>query len=337
MSPKLFSIYMHDIFAELRTCNKGCLIGQVDTSTLLYADDTVLVYETMSELQKAVNKLVECCNKLEVEINIKKTKVISTNKWSTAETIKINEEKLEEVEKFKYLGWWMEKNLSGKEHLKARKLAATVTSYQLKKIGFETEHMSPDMKVLLRDTYCRSKMKYALENTHLSEKEYAELNSVESRTLKTAFGLSRYHSNTLLNNALGITPISEITKIRKLNFAIELLNYSITREIVVNYLSNIKKIPHKSLVKEVLRLIGYKEESIEIEQFKSLIHKKVAELEKISKLDKEGDTAKAIKFLLYRKTQASKNIIKRLLHWENNTARKTRVANRKKAKQNSKI
>ena len=330
LSPKLFSIYMDGIFARLNESRNKCTIGQTDSSALLYADDTVLLFETSTGLQQAVNKLVEYCDELEVEINAKKTKLFTTGKRLKNQQVFIKDVEIEMVDKFKYLGWWIEQNLSGKEHLKARKLAATVASYQLKKVGIDNENMSVDLKILLRDTYCRSKLKYALENTHLSEKEYSELNSAESKTLKAWLGLNRYHSNTMLNNAIGITPLSQHIKTRKLKFILELLEYGVTRNIIEDYTQDIKKIPHKSLVKEALRLLAWNEPTIDTETFKSLIHKKIAEYERETAREKETDSSKAIKYLLDKNSCAAKNIVKRLLYWENNTKRKQRGSKKQK-------
>ena len=315
LSPKLFSVYIDNMINKLSELDGGCNIEGVNTSTILYADDTVLLFESKDQLQQAINHLQDYCTDHEIRLNINKTKYFSTRRTSSKETISINGAELETVSKFKYLGWWLEKNLGNQEHLKARKFAALLASYQINKIGFESRTLNVDIKVTLRDTYCRSRMNFALENTYLHQKDYKDLNVTECKILKNALKLKRYHSNTLINNALGITPIERIVKIRKLNFLKELLKYDLTSNIIDNMMDKRKKIPHKSLLKECMAIIG---KDCGLQELTDSIAAKISELKEITNREQNSKESKAIKYLLERKCPASIDLARKLLFWANN-------------------
>ena len=58
----------------------GCKINEIEMGIILYADDTVLVFDNPKKLQLAVNQLNQYCMNHEIQINIPKTNIFSTNK-----------------------------------------------------------------------------------------------------------------------------------------------------------------------------------------------------------------------------------------------------------------
>ena len=51
ISPTLFSIYINDLAQELNNLNCGLNVGDIMVSTLLYADDIILIAPTAENLQ----------------------------------------------------------------------------------------------------------------------------------------------------------------------------------------------------------------------------------------------------------------------------------------------
>ena len=84
----------------------GIKIGGRNISNLRYADDTVLIAEKEQDLQKLVTNVVEESKKLGLTMNSRKTEttLITKSKERTKCTLKIEDEYLRQVEKFKYLG-----------------------------------------------------------------------------------------------------------------------------------------------------------------------------------------------------------------------------------------
>ena len=109
LSPLLFNIYINDLPQWL---NKGNtypvdLIG-VKLNCLLWADDLVLMSETPEGLQQCVHNLQGYCQKWKLEINMKKTKVMTFNKSGKKlkfVRIFVNETLLKNVTQYTYLGF----------------------------------------------------------------------------------------------------------------------------------------------------------------------------------------------------------------------------------------
>ena len=170
--------------------------------------------------------------------------------------------------------------------------------------------MDTSVKITLKDTYCKSRMNFALENTFLCQKDYADLNTIECKILKSAVGLRKYHSNTLMNNALGITPIETMLKIRKLNFINELMGYELTSDIIEQQMSNNQRIPPKSFIREILKLTD--KANLKIEEVQKTTLRVIREMKEKVKKDQNSKTSLALKYLL------EKELARNLFVWSNN-------------------
>ena len=59
---------------------KGITIHGLNVNNLRYADDTALIADDKDNLQKIVNKVKEVSSKAGLEMNVKKTKTMSTSR-----------------------------------------------------------------------------------------------------------------------------------------------------------------------------------------------------------------------------------------------------------------
>jgi hypothetical protein len=111
LSPTLFNIFLNDlpnIFDE--KCNPVQL-DCLQINSLLYADDLVILSESVSGLQCCLNKMENYCNKWGLMINTKKTKVITFNPPKTnLNTFTLDNTTLEVVNEITYLGVTLTKN-----------------------------------------------------------------------------------------------------------------------------------------------------------------------------------------------------------------------------------
>ena len=105
LSPILFNIFLARIMADALEDHEGTVsIGGRTITNLRFADDIAGLAGTAEEL----TRFVECLDKTSatygMEINAQKPKLM-TNKTNSINTdIRVNGEKLEAVESFKYLG-----------------------------------------------------------------------------------------------------------------------------------------------------------------------------------------------------------------------------------------
>ena len=104
LSPNLFNLYTENIFKEDLV---GVRVGGENVSNLRYADDTVLIAESVKELQALVDEIKDRSKIKGLSMNVKKTKtmVIRKNTKSRCKIeIKVDDKTLEQVKQYLYLG-----------------------------------------------------------------------------------------------------------------------------------------------------------------------------------------------------------------------------------------
>ena len=83
VSPTLFSIFINDLVKEINDLNCGFKTGERKLSTLLYADDIVLLAKNEEDLQNMLDILHKWCIKWRVLINTNKSKCVHFRKGRT--------------------------------------------------------------------------------------------------------------------------------------------------------------------------------------------------------------------------------------------------------------
>ena len=104
LSPTLFNIYVNDlpiIFDQ--SCNPPS-IRNMTISSLMCADDPIVLSESGTELQVAMDKPRDYCNQWSLTVNTGKTKFLETKTDFSNRFLTYNEELIEQVSSFKYLG-----------------------------------------------------------------------------------------------------------------------------------------------------------------------------------------------------------------------------------------
>ena len=78
LSPLLFNLYINELptLLEEEKVDPFILPDGTKLSSLLYADDRVILSQTATGLQNAINILNNFCNKWKLNVNLKKTKVV---------------------------------------------------------------------------------------------------------------------------------------------------------------------------------------------------------------------------------------------------------------------
>ena len=109
ISPYLFNIYAENIMRQIY-CEEyfkhfhSLNIGGHDLPELRYADDTVLLSTTPEGLEKLIMSVKRHSEVQNLFLNAKKTKIMKTDKSKQHPDIKVNNENIEVVKEFQYLG-----------------------------------------------------------------------------------------------------------------------------------------------------------------------------------------------------------------------------------------
>ena len=113
MSPWLFNIFIDGVVREVRARTLGRGVGMVgergeelQVNQLLFADDTVLMADSEEKLRRVVCEFGKVCNRRKLKVNVNKSKVMVCNRRAQLENldVRVEGERLEEVDDFKYLG-----------------------------------------------------------------------------------------------------------------------------------------------------------------------------------------------------------------------------------------
>ena len=114
LSPYLFILYIDNVINEEELSNTHSpYIENIQISGLLFADDLCLMATSKIGLQRKIDYINNFCKKWELKINTQKTKVLvgkNGSKLSSKEAWYLQENKIETVKSFKYLGVIMNHN-----------------------------------------------------------------------------------------------------------------------------------------------------------------------------------------------------------------------------------
>ena len=122
MSPLLFSIYAEMMMIEaLEEIEEGVRVGGELVKDVKFADDQGMVASTELGLQRQIDALNSTAKKYDMKINVKETKtMVVSKKGGVSVNILIDGERVEQVQKFKYLGAMMSEDGRSVGDVKAR-------------------------------------------------------------------------------------------------------------------------------------------------------------------------------------------------------------------------
>ena len=157
LSPRFFSVYMDDLSKKLNELNIGCTIGNFIISHMMFADDLVLI----SPSTRGLSTLLSECQKYGIDCDIvfnpKKSAIMFIRPDYMLNirmpVFKINDEKIEVVKSYKYLGHIMCDTLSDDlDILRQRKKIFAQGNSLLRKFFM----CSIEVKATLFRSYCSS-------------------------------------------------------------------------------------------------------------------------------------------------------------------------------------
>jgi hypothetical protein len=212
MSSKLFNNYTEPIFKTIEDL-PGCKIGGRNYNNFRYADDTALVADSPEKLQNILDKVDEISEQYGLKINIKKTKIMVVSRDTDKEfDIKVQNQKLEKVEEFIYLGHLITSDGKYEREIK-RRIAIAKSNFEKMSSILTTRNIKLQIRKRLLQCYVMSTFLYASETWSLNKDMEKRIEAMEvwfyRRMLKISYKdrttneevFTRIGENkTLLNN-----------------------------------------------------------------------------------------------------------------------------------------
>ena len=303
-SPKLFAVYIDDLIAQLINTDKLAKVDSANAGVICYADDLTIIGNDCDGMQYCLNIIYEYCKEADIKINTNKTKwmLFGTQYQRTKhanDTLFIGAESLERVNKFKYLGYWIQENRKETIHLEKRTANMIRRSYGLNKVGYNNISLDIKLRSLLHNTYNRPILLYGIENVQLRATQLLKLKTTENLIIKRSLSLSKYVSTKRLLAALEIVELDRVISIRKLNFTNQVMKNTTTRAVAVAMLSSlnndsvIKANLEKHIVEEDIKNL---EKEDNIYRLLEKVNLEVAKLEDMRQ--EEEYITEAIRYLL---------------------------------------
>ena len=178
LSPLLFILFLNDLSKELDIdTNTGNINQEIidlfQKFILLLADDTILLSESLQELQLLLNKLSEYCKKWNVKVNTDKTKAMLFRCSNRPEHFEVfyGNKSLEVVDTSIYLGVNLSCNASfykAQKHLSGQ---ASITLYSLNSL-FDSNCLCIQDKLKLFDALVLPIMNYGSKVWGFHKSEY---------------------------------------------------------------------------------------------------------------------------------------------------------------------
>jgi len=217
LSPFLFCLAIDWILKE-SVDNKKCGLRWTFTETLEdldFADDIVLLSQTYRHIQAKTHAVQSNAQKLGLNINAGKTKLMRINTKSN-ETVKMGSDSIEDVESFTYLGTKITKDGNSQNEITSRLSKARQTFSRLKHI-WNSRRISLKTKIRLYRSNVLSVLLYGAESWKTTKTISSKLDIFQNKCLRKI--LHVFWPNTISNEQLlqrtGLEPISSTVNKRR--------------------------------------------------------------------------------------------------------------------------
>ena len=190
LSPTLFNIFLERIMEDALEDHDGTVsIGGRPVSNLRFADDIDALAGSETELKDMVEKLDTASRNFGMEISAEKTKIMcNNNSAGITNEIKVNNQVLNTVDKFKYLGAIICDEGSKPEILS--RIAQTTNALARLKTIWKSKNIRLASKIRLMRSLVLSIFLYACESWTLTAELERRIAAMEMRCYRRLLGIS---------------------------------------------------------------------------------------------------------------------------------------------------
>ena len=209
-----YATLIDEIAKELKQRNLGYETeAKVKLDSLLWMDDVCLIHHDLNKLQEILDITNHVANKYHIQFGAAKCKVIRRGRGKKS-ALKLNDEVLEEVSTYKYLGEVINNKGNLSDHItEIEKKVRGATAAILAETG-NTEFKGIKMKAIWQmvDAITIPIMTYSCEGWTTNKEEIKKLQTIFNEAMKTILYLPQGTPTTILLNETGNLPIEYIIK-----------------------------------------------------------------------------------------------------------------------------
>ena len=185
---------------------------------LIFADDAAFLVHSEKDLQHLVSAFSTASQHFGLTISIKKTKILPQN--TSPPTISLQNERLENVDEFTYLGSTVTHNLSLERELGIRIGKAATTMNRLNKRVWQNNKLTIKTKMKVYSACVTSTLLYGSETWTTYTKQEQRLNSFHLRCLRRIMNIRWQDkiTNTEVLTRAGVPSIPALLTTRRLRW-----------------------------------------------------------------------------------------------------------------------
>ncbi|KAI5747504.1 hypothetical protein M8J77_015356 [Diaphorina citri] len=214
LSPYLFILLMDDVIKACKQRTKKFNIGYwklqpVFITEMAFADDLAILAKDATILQFNLNIWNEEMQRRGMTINVNKTKTMVISKNPVKHTINLNNQKVEQVSTFKYLGSVISEDGTIDAEINGRVAAATRCYYSMSRGFINKREVSKRTKVTVFKTVFRPTLTYSSETWTLITKHKSRLQAAEMKYLRRVEDKTRRDRirNQTIRDSLNVEPL----------------------------------------------------------------------------------------------------------------------------------
>ena len=148
-----------------------------------FADDIVLLSSKFQDLNDKTVKMTEEASRVGLKLNARKCKTLRTEFTRNEDKILVNNEPVEDVSEFTYLGAMVDKEGGGDKDIKNRLQKARGAFHRLNRI-WSTRNIGRNTKIHLFKTLVRPVLLYGSETWKLTKKDQTLLDTFQTKCLR---------------------------------------------------------------------------------------------------------------------------------------------------------
>ena len=190
MSPDLFNLYSETILRNLEDV-PGLKVNGENLNNLRYADDTVLMAESVEQLQKLLDTVVLASEAMGLSLNVKKTECMVVSKRSSNPRCNLvsKGERIKQVTKFKYLGYLITSDGRCATEIRKR-IAMAKDAFQKMKSILANRNITMTTKIRILKTYIWSVLLYGCECWTINKEIERKLEAAEMWLIRRMMRIS---------------------------------------------------------------------------------------------------------------------------------------------------
>lgn len=225
LSPLLFIAFMDKIIKETERKVKPFYIGyrfleKVEIRECAFADDVAIIAGNEKALRENLEIWNQTLQNNSMKMNKSKTKVMVISKERKSLEIKIDNEHIEQVSSFQYLGRALEE--TGKQEIEIRNRIekANKTYYALNKGILNKKEVSRKTKMNVYKAIYRPILTYGCESWVLTKQEKSQIGAIEMKYLRKVRGVTKLDRmrNEDIRRDLEIESIEQFIEKRQLGW-----------------------------------------------------------------------------------------------------------------------